>query len=154
MFIVKGLKGVSGEIEVHLSPEAAGDLEDVIGGFVVPFEGGRLLMCKHTRRKSWEFPGGRKEPGETAEACIRREAQEEAGIRLKHLRPLGYYTMEKAGDKKKACIYTAEVDDYVERPEWSEMDEVALFKELPDDISYKDDVYAMVLEYIRNVSGE
>jgi A/G-specific adenine glycosylase len=36
----------------------------------------------------WEFPGGKIEPEETAEACIVREVQEEIGIGVKVLRPL------------------------------------------------------------------
>ena len=30
----------------------------------------------------WEFPGGKIEPGETIEACIQREIQEEIGIEI------------------------------------------------------------------------
>jgi A/G-specific adenine glycosylase len=36
----------------------------------------------------WEFPGGKIEAGETAEACIVREVQEEIGIAIKVTRPL------------------------------------------------------------------
>lgn len=53
----------------------------VIGG-----PDGRILVCsrpagKHMAGK-WEFPGGKIEPGETAEDCIRREIREELGIEI------------------------------------------------------------------------
>ena len=53
----------------------------VIGG-----PDGRILVCsrpagKHMAGK-WEFPGGKIEPGETAEACIRREIREELGMEI------------------------------------------------------------------------
>jgi 8-oxo-dGTP diphosphatase len=55
---------------------------EVAAGLV--FEGGRLLI---TQRRAgdhlgglWEFPGGKREPGETFEQCLARELQEELGI--------------------------------------------------------------------------
>ena len=53
----------------------------VIGG-----PDGRILVCsrpagKHMAGK-WEFPGGKIEPGEMPEACIRREIREELGMEI------------------------------------------------------------------------
>src|SRR5438874_9112699 len=57
---------------------------EVAAGLV--FRNGRLLI---TRRRSqdhlgglWEFPGGKREPDETFEDCLRRELKEELGIEV------------------------------------------------------------------------
>jgi 8-oxo-dGTP diphosphatase len=45
---------------------------------------GKLLVCQRRRGGAfelmWEFPGGKKKPGETLEAALERELQEELGV--------------------------------------------------------------------------
>lgn len=53
---------------------------------------GRVLIARRPLDKHqgglWEFPGGKIEPGETAEAALGRELQEELGIQVRAARPL------------------------------------------------------------------
>ena len=47
---------------------------------------GKVMICRRPPNKGnalkWEFPGGKSEPGETLEECLRRECDEELGIEI------------------------------------------------------------------------
>jgi mutator protein MutT len=55
---------------------------------------GRVLICRRKTDQAdafaglWEFPGGKCEPGETPESCVRRELLEELGIEVTADTPL------------------------------------------------------------------
>lgn len=57
-----------------------------IGVAVIWNEQGQILIDRRPQQGLlgglWEFPGGKIEPGETVEACIAREIQEEIGIEI------------------------------------------------------------------------
>ena len=54
---------------------------------------GRYLICRRRRGEFlggyWEFPGGKRDPGESWETCLRREIREELGVTVKTVRPFG-----------------------------------------------------------------
>ena len=54
---------------------------------------GRYLICRRPRGRFlggyWEFPGGKREPGESWPACLRRELREELGLAVGRLQPYG-----------------------------------------------------------------
>ena len=57
---------------------------DVSAGLV--FRGGKLLITQRNPGSHlgllWEFPGGKREPDESFEDCLRRELREELGIEV------------------------------------------------------------------------
>lgn len=73
------------------APGPAGGPEPVrvVAGIVL--ERGRVLVTQRTREQrfglKWEFPGGKIEAGESAEAALVREFREELGIETRALAP-------------------------------------------------------------------
>jgi 8-oxo-dGTP diphosphatase len=58
---------------------------EVVAGVITDARG-RILLARRTEGRDlaglWEFPGGKREPGETAEAALARELHEELGIEV------------------------------------------------------------------------
>ena len=73
----------------------------------------RVLLCRKKHTTSLLIlPGGKLEPGETAEECLRRECREELGeVEVSNLRYLGDYESPAAGQDGKTVkieLYSGE----------------------------------------------
>ena len=67
---------------------------EVAAGLI--FRCGKLLITQRRPQDHlgglWEFPGGKREPGESYEDCLCRELEEELGVQVKDLASIGEVT--------------------------------------------------------------
>ncbi len=75
---------------------------------VFAFEENQLVLC-NIQGRGWSIPGGRLEQGETPLQAVRREAYEEAGLRLGQLRLLGDYLLTSPNGQMRVPVYLARV---------------------------------------------
>lgn len=106
---------------------------------IVAKKGDRWLFCRHNERNTLECPGGHREPGETPEETARRELYEETGAIEYTLQQIGAYRVTRfGGGSSCGMLYRAEVSTLGKLPEGSEIAEVRLLGELPENWTYPD----------------
>lgn len=71
-----------------------------VSAAVIADDDGRLLLVRKTGTSAFMQPGGKPEPGESADETLSRELQEELGLRVdpRDLRPLGEFTAAAANE--------------------------------------------------------
>jgi A/G-specific adenine glycosylase len=109
----------------------------IIGVGVISNHQKQILIDKRRAEGSlgglWEFPGGKLEPGETLEDCIKREIQEELAIEIEvkeHLITIEHtYTNFKVTLNVYQCDYISGEPQPLESDEirWVTLDEIDKF---------------------------
>lgn len=119
-------------------------MEIIEVGCAIIRKDGLLLIAQRNLNDSyggyWEFPGGKREPGETLEACLAREVFEELGVRVCPEKLLCRHTHELPGRKITLCFYFC---DWTEGEpaaldcrdfRWVTRREIGKYKFLPGDL--------------------
>jgi len=82
-----------------------------LAGCIVCNEHGEVMVLhrKTATHNHWEIPGGKIEPGETAEAAAVRELQEEVGVQVRITQKLGSREFTEGGKTLDYTWFLAEI---------------------------------------------
>jgi 8-oxo-dGTP diphosphatase len=107
---------------------------------IVAFDAdGRLVLCRHRSRSTWETPGGHIEPGESPEAAAERELFEETGIRPRELVAVADYSVDGVAER----LFVAEGGPRSALPDF-EIAENLVVDELPKNLTYPEIIPILV----------
>lgn len=104
--------------------------EDLKIAVIVCMYNGKLVMCRHKGRDTWECPGGHREAGETIIEAAKRELYEETGAKKFTIMPVCAYKITMYG-----MLLYGEITELGQLPE-SEIANIEFFDELPQNLTY------------------
>lgn len=128
-------------------------MKQIDAAIAVITRGGRILICQRldtdTFAGHWEFPGGKREPGETLEQCLARELLEELAISARPVAQLTRIEHAYPHVRIRLFPFVCELDDAAEpRPiecqamEWIDPPRLKDFKFPPANDALLDEVIA------------
>jgi mutator protein MutT len=93
-------------------------MKQIDAAIAVVTRGGRILVCQRhdtdTFGGYWEFPGGKREPGETLHQCLARELMEELAIRAKPIAELTLIEHNYPHARVRLFPFVCELDEGIE----------------------------------------
>ncbi|CEI81520.1 Putative 8-oxo-dGTP diphosphatase YtkD [Oceanobacillus oncorhynchi] len=98
----------------------------------------RWLLTDHKER-GIEFPGGKVEPGETAEQAAVREVMEETGATVNKLHYIGQYKVDGRYETVIKNVYYAEIDELIPQSTYYETKGPVFLKNIPANVKRKTD---------------
>ena len=96
------------------------------------------IFVRHRERSTWEIAGGHIENGESPDEAAFRELKEETGAREFDLECVATYSVERDGSTGFGRLFFAEVRLLGEVPDVSEIAEIKLSGQLPQNLTYPD----------------
>lgn len=119
------------------------------------YEGKWLLT--HHKTRGLEFPGGKVEPGETAEEAAVREVMEETGAVVKNLHYVAQYYVDGKSDTIIKNVYFAHIEKLEKQETYFETYGPKLLRSIPDNVKdnnqfsfmMKDEVLQLSLTHVQ-----
>lgn len=108
-----------------------------VGVRVLLISGEKTLLVKHSYTPLWYMAGGAVDRGETALEAVKRELQEEVGIKCDKFELFGFYYHSQEQHDDYVAVYVVHIDSNhycIDRKEISQAEWFA-FDKLPTDIS-------------------
>lgn len=134
-------------------------METIDVGCAIIHRGAELLIAQRHLEDSfggyWEFPGGKREEGETIEECLVREVREELAILVRPHRLLCRKPIESSGKKIVLFFYFCEWQEGEPRAvecrdfRWVSKDGIRPYVFLPGDLEVLEDLGFHWEEYFK-----
>ena len=123
---------------IQMTFHSAGEIEDseLIYAVIAARYQDKWILCRHRERTTWEIPGGHREAGETIEATARRELFEETGATMAEIQRVTDYGVIRDDVATYGTLFFAKVTELGPLDPAFEIEEIALFDILPENLTY------------------
>ncbi|MFA8450545.1 MAG: NUDIX domain-containing protein [Bacteroidales bacterium] len=118
----------------------------LIYSVIISFYKSKFVFVRHKERNTWEFPGGTIEKGESSKKAAARELNEETGATIFKLIPYSIYSVETEKQITYGGLFFSNIETIAPLNPDFEIQEIGLFDELPEKLTYPEIINAMWAE--------